>query len=74
MTKTWAMAETVPGDVSYITPGKWYGVGAGRTFRLFAIKADDGRQIDCLWRSCAHLGGGIWTRHDGDTPPEGGAE
>lgn len=57
----------------YLTPGKRYAVTSHSDKYGFIIEADDGAEINCLWRGCPHLDGRNWTRHeepDAEPTPE----
>jgi hypothetical protein len=55
---------------SHLTPGKRYEVVRDNydptrsTHGNFAIVDDEGVELWCLWRGCAHIRGNNWTRHE----------
>lgn len=64
-TKVYAVAETVPERVGYLTAGKRYEVV--EDFGLYFDIIDDGGGVDhCCWSGCGHLDGGNWTRIEVD--------
>lgn len=59
--KVYAVTSDTSCKVPYITHGREYPL-LEEGPASFHIKDDDGDTILCLWRGCAHLVGGNWTR------------
>jgi hypothetical protein len=57
----YAVADEAPAR-AYIIPGKPYAAIDSIDARSFGIRAENGRDILCLWTGCAHLYGLDWRR------------
>lgn len=57
----YAVADQAPAS-GYIIPGKPYKAIDSNADGSFGIKAENGRDILCLWTGCAHLYGLDWRR------------
>ena len=60
--RVYAVAESVPDDVPYLTAGKRYAVLDSDNKNQVRITDDEGDVVFISWNDCAHLNGGNWTR------------
>lgn len=67
--KVYAYTDTVPKSASYLTAGKRYEVLDEEGNGLFRAYSDSGYYGLYLWKGCAHLEGGNWTREEVEETP-----